>query len=299
MTMRPWSVIGVASSAGAMTPGIEKAPRALREAGLVRRLGGVADDRGDVVTSRWRPDPGPGRAHNLGEVTRVAARTSAAVEQAARQGRTPLVLGGDCTVTVGVVAGLAAVRPSVALLYVDGGPDVYTPDTDSGAHLDSTGVAHLLALPGHEPALAEVGGRAPLLTPERLVTYGDSLAGDDPEALLLRTYGIARISADEVHADPAGAAARALDTAERAAEVFVLHVDVDVLDFTGAPLADIPNAEGRRVGLTLDELFGSVRTFAASARCGAVVLTEVNPDHAPDAGTLPSFAERFAAALAG
>jgi arginase len=107
------------------------------------------------------------------------------------------------------------------------------------------------------------------------------------------------VTADEVHADRAGAAARALEAVERAADTFVLHVDVDVLDFTDLPLADIPNAEGQRVGLTGDELLGSVRTFAGSSRCAAVVLTEVNPDHLPDAETLPRFAERFAEALAG
>jgi arginase len=222
------------------------------------------------------------------------------VERAVRGGGTPLVLGGDCTVTVGVVAGVAGARSSVALLYIDGGPDLYPPDGDSGAHLDSTGVAHLLALPGHAAALARIGPRSPLLTPGRFVSYGDSVHGDgDPEVRLLRELDITRVTADEVHADRLGAAARALEAVERAADVFVLHVDVDVFDFTEVPLADIPNAEGRRVGLTLEEVIDSVRTFAGSARCAAVVLTEVNPDHVPDAETLPRFAARFAQALAG
>jgi arginase len=286
-----------------MTPGIDKAPGALRDAGLVRRLqeiGSKVEDLGDVAASRWRPDPSTQRAHNLGEVTRVAARTCAVVERVVRSGDTPLVLGGDCTVTVGVVAGVANARSSVALLYVDGGPDLYTPDGASGAHLDSTGVAHLLALPRHEPSLAGIGSRSPLLTPNRFVSYGDSVQGDDDlEVRLLRELGIARVSADEVHADRVDAAARALEAVETVADAFVLHVDVDVLDFNDVPLADIPNAEGQRVGLTRDELMDSVRTFAGSSSCAAVVLTEVNPDHAPDAESLPHFAERFAEALAG
>jgi arginase len=286
-----------------MTPGIDQAPAALRDAGLVRRLREVAtrvEDLGDIVASRWRPDPSAARAHNLSEVTRVAAQTCAAVQSAARSGDTVLVLGGDCTVTVGVVAGVAAAQLSVALLYVDGGPDLYTPDGSSGAHLDSTGVSHLLALPGHEPALAGIGPQSPLLTPSRFVSYGDSAHGDDdPEVRLLRELDITRVTADDVHKDWAGAAARALEAAEAAADTFVLHVDVDVLDFTDMPLADIPNAEGQRVGLTLDELLDSVRTFAGSSRCAAVVLTEVNPDHVPDAETLPRFANSFAQALAG
>jgi arginase len=286
-----------------MTPGIDKAPGALRDAGLVRRLREVAtrvEDLGDVAASRWRPDPNAERAHNLPEVTRVAAQTCAAVESAIRSADTLLVLGGDCTVTVGVVAGVAAAQSSVALLYVDGGPDLYTCEGSSGAHLDSTGVSHLLALPGHEPALAEIGPRSPLLTPGRFICYGDSAHGDDdPEVRLLRELDITRVTADDVHEDRAGAAARALQATESAADTFVLHVDVDVLDFTDMPLADIPNAEGQRIGLTFDELIDSVRTFAASSRCAAVVLTEVNPDHVPDGDALPHFVERFAEALAG
>jgi len=132
------------------------------------------------------------------------------------------------------------------------------------------------------------------------VSYGDSLQGeDDPEARSLRELGITRVTADEVRRDPAGAAAHTLAAVERSAEQFVLHVDVDVLDFTEVPLADIPNAEGRRLGLTLDELTTSMRVFAGSPSCAAVVLTEVNPAHAPDAGTLPHFVERLAAALTG
>lgn len=300
---RTWAVLGVASSAAAMTPGIEQAPDAVRAAGLLARLregGAGAEDLGDVGFSRWQPDTGTGGAHNVAEVVRVAALTRAAVERVIRAGQRPLVLGGDCTVTVGVVAGVAAARPSVALLYVDGGPDLYSPDGDSGAHLDSTGVAHLLGLPGCDPALAAVGATVPVLTPARLVSFGDSLEGEhDPEARSLSDLGIIRVTADEVHARPAAAAARALRAAEEAAEEFVLHVDVDVLDFTRAPLADIPNAEGRRLGLPLDELATSIRVFAGSERCAAVVLTEVNPDHAPDAGTLPHFVERFADALTG
>ena len=63
---------------------------------------------------------------------------------------------------------------------------------------------------------------------------------------------------------------------------------------SGCPVEDLGDVAGQRVGLTRDELMDSVRTFAGSSRCAAVVLTEVNPDHVPDAESLPHFAERFA-----
>src|SRR5690242_7021768 len=108
-----------------MTPGTDRAPAALRAAGLVTRLrelgGDDVRDAGDVVRSRWRVDAAD--RHRVGEVVRVAQAACAAVERVVASGRRALVLGGDCTVTVGVVAGLARAGRSPALLYVDGGPD--------------------------------------------------------------------------------------------------------------------------------------------------------------------------------
>jgi hypothetical protein len=71
--------------------------------------------------------------------------------------------GGDCTVTIGLVAGHARTGTAPALLYVDGGPDLYTPTTRANGNLDATGLAHLLALRGALPALAAAGPTVPLL----------------------------------------------------------------------------------------------------------------------------------------
>jgi arginase len=110
--------------------------------------------------------------------------------------------------------------------------------------------------------------------------------------------GIARISAVDVHTDVQAAAARARARAEAAAPQFVVHCDVDVLAFVGAPLADVPDSGGSPVGLTLDELATSLVTFGGSLRFAGLVLTEVNPDHVPDQSVLRRFVETLTAALA-
>jgi arginase len=308
---RHWEVTGAPSSAGAHTPGVERAPAALRDAGLVELIsrGAEVDDLGDVPGFRWRPDPAQPHGQNAAEVARVAADVAQRVAASVRRGRTPLVLGGDCTVTIGLVAGLAragtgtgagaGAGAGAALVYVDGGPDLYTPETREHGNLDAMGLAHMLALPGTLPAVAAAGRDAagaagPLLTPERVVVYGDELPPGDHERDLVEELGIAYVPGQEVHADAAAAAARARAATEAAAPAFVVHFDVDVLAFVDAPLADVPEP----FGLTLDEAATTLATLAASPRFAGMSVTEINPDHLPDAELLPRFARLLAGALA-
>jgi arginase len=297
---RQWSVLGVPSSAGAHTPGLEQGPAALRAAGLINglRAGGLdVDDHGDVPGFRWRPDPARPNGQNATAVAAVAEDVAVAVAGVLAIGRTPLVVGGDCSITVGVMAGFARAARDPALLYMDGGPDLFTPDSRANGNLDAMGVAHLLRLPGHLPEVAAVG---PPLTPDRVVSYGDALPADGPdhERDLLEELSITRITALDVHNDAHAAAAKALAAAESAGESFVLHFDVDVLRFADMPIADVPDSGGDPIGLSLHEAMTSVSVFARSPRMAALVLTEVNPDHAPDADVLSDFSTALATALA-
>ena len=67
------------------------------------------------------------------------------MEFAARDGSLVLVLGGDCTITLGVLAGLQRVEPDAGLVYFDGDADLSMPGAGSGI-LDAMGIAHLLGL---------------------------------------------------------------------------------------------------------------------------------------------------------
>jgi len=91
----------------------------------------------------------------------MAANVAAAVEKIVSAQQTPLVIGGDCTITIGVVAGLVGSQPDLALLYMDGGLDAVTLAAYRLGGLDSTGMAHLVAEPGSEPMLSQIGPRYP------------------------------------------------------------------------------------------------------------------------------------------
>ncbi|GAB7038688.1 MULTISPECIES: arginase family protein [Catenuloplanes] len=293
-----WGIVGVPSSAGAHTPGLEKGPAAIRRAGLAAVLAGGAEDHGDVAAFRWRPDRERPNAKNVGAVARVAAETADAVAGVLARAQRPVVIGGDCSITVGVVAGFVRHGTAPALLYVDGGPDLFTPMTRANGNLDAMGTAHLLGLPGCAPELAGIGPVTPLLHPSDIVSYGDALAGDDdPERRLLDELRIPYVTAAEVHADATTAARRARTAIEATGRPFVLHLDVDVLSFVDVPLADVPDSGGDPAGLTLAELTASLAVLAASPRFAALVLTEINPDHAPDDTVLRDFVAAIGSAL--
>ena len=159
---RKITVIGVPSSAGAFANGQEDAPAALRAAGLIDRLraaGADVEDTGDSPVWRWRPDRARPRAQNLEAVIDEVGATRPRVAAATKHGRIPVVLGGDCTVGIGTVAGVLDVHDSVGLIYFDLHADMNTPASVVDGALDWTGVAHMLALDGTEPELTE--GRAP------------------------------------------------------------------------------------------------------------------------------------------
>lgn len=274
-------VLGVASSAGTHHAGQETAPHALRQAGLLDRLrsaGLSVDDRGDVVTEVFAVDHAHPTQRNLPAVVRVARAVADLVAEVVAQGSIPLVIGGDCTVTIGVVAGLQRRRPHIGLFYFDGDADLAAPETTNSGVLDAMGVAHLIGVADTE--LARIADQRPVLADQRLVLFG--FDESDPEtfhaSVLDARPGLLRFADREVRADPAGCAAAALSALERAADGIVVHFDVDVVDSGDLPLANFPHYG---TGVTLDQA-GRVLSVAAGAPgLAAVVLTEVNPGHDP------------------
>jgi arginase len=282
MMTRLLSLIGAPSSAGAYAPGQERAPAAFRRQGLVPALtqtGRRVHDRGDVAGFRWRPDPVRPKAMNLAAVARTAAavadQVAAALADDGGEGAA-LVLGGDCTVELGTVAGALRGGASVALVYIDLDADLNAPEASDGA-LDWTGVAHLLDLPGAAPELSGLGPRRPMLGPEDLLFFGAENITPG-EAQTMRARGLQRIPLRDVQRDPSAAAARAVAWATPHRRLLV-HLDVDVLTFTDFPIAE--NVR-RREGLRLDELAPALVALVAAPNWRALTLTEVNPDHAPE-----------------
>jgi arginase len=296
--MAPLTLLGVPTSAGAFTPGQERAPAALREAGLVDALtqrGVEVRDLGDSAVWRWRPDRERPRAQNLGAVTEIARETGARVQAALGDGPL-LVLGGDCSIELGTLAGHLAHRESVGLVYLDLHPDLNTPESVVEGTFDWMGMAHALGVKGAEPELVGIGPRTPLLQDDQVLflAYGPERARPFELDQIIRR-GMAAIPVDEVADDPEAAAGRALDFAARFDRLLV-HFDVDVIDFNDAQLSE---DAVRGDGLTLEAAMRVLAVLTASERLSAVTVTELNPFHGDEEGrTLRRFVDMLADCLA-
>jgi arginase len=278
------ALIGAPTSLGAFAPGQEQAPRALREAGL------TADaDLGDIPLRRWHPDREHRRAQNAAGVALAAREVAERVEAAIRSGHTPVVAGGDCTVGVGTLAGAqAAGEDGLGLVYFDMHPDLNTPETVGTGTLDWMGNAHLLGLPGTVPELAALAS----LAPADLLIFGrEPSQTKAPEQAAIDEHGIATIDVDEVAGDPRGAAARAASRFDR----YLVHFDVDVVDFVDLPLSE---ESGLNVGLTFDAACAALEVLVAGPGFAGLTVTEHNPDHgAEDGSTTAALARALNAAL--
>ena len=301
---RPVGVIGVPTSAGAFAPGQEQAPRALREAGLLESLregGVVVEDRGDRDLWRWRPDRENRRAQNVRAVVEIVRETAGRVAEVAGSGQATLVLGGDCTVGVGTVAGHVATGERVGLVYFDSHADLNVPSSVHEGALDWMGMAHMLGEEGAVPELVGIGSRTPLLEGDQVVLLGWGPEQATPfELEAIERHGIARLPVDEVAAGPEVAARRACRLLEERCDRILVHFDVDVIDFTDVPLSE---NWGRNEGLAYDAAMRALRALLETPLLAGLTITELNPEHAEQgANSIQRFvadvAERVAAAPA-
>jgi arginase len=294
--MQDWVMIGVPTSAGAHHAGQDRAPDALRAAGLAKHLadaGQTVRDTGNLPGATFAVDHDHPGARNLAAVARVAREVADAVA-AVDDGRLPLVMGGDCTITLGVIAGFRRRHPDVGLVYVDGDADVGMPGHGGTGIFDSMGVSHLLGRGA--PELTGLGGPAPLLDGARLaIVAADPRETDDAGRRYLAGNGVSLQEAPSFLADPAGAAARAIEAVAAASGPVVVHFDVDVIDSGDLPLGNFPHYGS---GPQLEDVVACLRVLRAHPSFAGLVLTEVNPTHDADGSQLGRYVDGIVRALA-
>jgi arginase len=297
----PLGVIGVPSSAGAFAPGQEQAPRALRDAGLIDRLtqaGIHVVDHGDSPVWRWRPDRTRRYAQNLEAVVEQVQALAERVRRSVAAGEVPLVLGGDCTLELGTVSGFLPSDQRLTLLYFDLHADLNVPDSAPDGALDWMGMAHMLGEERATPELSRFGPRFPLLADEDVLIFAHGPGQVTPwEREVLERRNLQTIPVSVVTEDPEGAAALALARLAGPDDRLLVHFDVDVIDFTDAPLSE---NTGRNIGLSFEHAFRALRVILANSNLAALTITELNPQHGePGAATLERYIDALVGAVEG
>lgn len=272
------ALLGAPSSAGARDLGQEQTPALLRELGLAERLRGAGlevVDLGDLPVVRSAPEAGARNCRNLAGVAAVAVDIADAVEHAARERARLLVIGGDCTISIGVVAGLARQLESLGMMYLDGDLDLNTPETTASGILDGMGLAHMLGY-GAE-ALSRIGPRYPLLSARDVAVFGYSVAAGGIDAAELdRMVGceLTPYPREQIMEDAGGIAAKALKALENRVDSILVHFDIDVVDFGDFPATKLPHAPG----LSLAQTQQALALFMCSPKAVGLVVSEFNAE---------------------
>ncbi len=298
---RTIAYVGVPTSLGSYGPGQEKAPQAFRDAGfpeMLRKKGLTVLDYGDLPVRRWRPDKRNPLAQHWEAVMACVQETEAHLSEAVSHSHIPVVIGGNCTVELGVVAANLRKGESLGLIYLDLHADMNTPASTTDGALDWMGVAHLLGLDGAIPQLAGCGPRYPLLSPAQVHLVGfDPDSATEWERSVIRDRAIATSHLAEVAQCPVRCADSILSKWAMKFERLLVHFDVDVIDFNDLPLAE---NYSKNKGLSYSHTLEVLEVLLKSPKFAGLTLTEINPDHgAEDGSTIQRFAQDLSRLLAG
>ena len=293
--MRPpkLAVVGIPTAAAARGTSVARAPLALRDQGLLKALaadGTRVVNLSDLSLFPYREDPAHPRARNA-EVVACAVRTAAdEMTRALAEGFT-LVLGGDCTLAVGLVSGARAFMGTpVGLVYIDAHADLHTPETTRSGYLQ--GMALALATGRGPEAVVSAYRPGPAVRPEHVALLGvrewepGEREAAGPLALVMDAAAMQQAGMAQV-------ADRALGAI--GSGPVVVHFDVDVVRTEEMPAVEVQTGGG---GLTWIEAADLLRSLLASPRVIALEVVQYDPDRDPDGAYARRVVDLLTSALA-
>ena len=268
-------MIGAPLDLGAGRRGVDMGPSAIRYAGLDRqledKLGVRVSDAGNVISPVVETtEMGDTNARYLRQIIDLCDRLSALVAEAAGRGALPLVLGGDHSVALGSLVGMAKLRGAGGVVWIDAHGDLNTPATSPSGNVHGMVLAAALGLAGD--SFKRDGWPLPAVEPGKLALVGVRSL-DDGERELLRTLDAKIFTMSEV--DRIGVEPCMREAIAHAAGAAFLHLslDLDVVDPDYAPGVGTPV----RGGLSYREAHLAMETVAESGLLDSMDVVEVNP----------------------
>jgi len=287
-------LLGSPSSAAALRAGHERAPGALRAAGLADRLksaGFEVADLGDTANYIFQADDEHPRARNVSAILKSLNDLRPRVEVAVKSGALPLILCGDCISVVATIAGARRYHRNVSLIYVDRDADLNVPATTPSGSVDGMVISQVIGRGA--PELVRFWGEPPLVREPDIALFGFERL-ELPEEQYLLQSPLRRHPALEVATLGAAVAAKtALERVHAGNHQFVLHLDVDVISTDEFPWTNSPGTGG----LSFDEVRSALRVFASQPNLVAIEVAGYNPELDSDGAGAQKLIDLIADAL--
>ncbi|WP_126577955.1 arginase [Tengunoibacter tsumagoiensis] len=267
-------IIGAPMDLGADRRGVDIGPSAIRYAGLsdhLKRLGHTIHDIGNLPVPQPESRPiGNLRLKYLDSIIQSSSELADEVYQALQENEFPLILGGDHSIALGSISGVAKAHPNVGIIWVDAHTDFNTEETTPSGNIHGMILAALAGL--GDPQLVNLGGWSPKINKQQIVIIG-ARDIDPGEQALLREHHIHvfTMSAIDQHGIPS-LMKQAIEIAGIDGAPIHLSLDLDSLDPRDAPGVGTPV----RGGLSYREAHLAMELVAASQRMISMDVVEVN-----------------------
>ena len=265
-------IIGVPIDLGQSHRGVDLGPGALRYAGLSARLeelGYTVQDSGNLPVPVRQSLAHESPHRFLPSITKACEAACAAGRQAVEEGRIPIFLGGDHSISIGTIAGATWHEPA-GVLWIDAHADFHSDKSSLSGNIHGMSLAALLG-DGY-PELVGISRAQTRLQPQDVVIVGVRDLDKD-ERQRLHDSGLKVYTMRDI--DERGMNAIARESLEALGHIKRLHVsmDIDALDPQMAPGAGtlVPG------GLTYREAQLLMEIVADSRRLSSLDIVEINP----------------------
>ncbi|MER3524573.1 MAG: arginase [Ignavibacteria bacterium] len=272
-------ILGVPMDLGSGRRGVDMGPSAIRIAGIaekLRELGNKIIDDGDLdIKNMEEIRVGDTRARYLKEIARASRILARHTEMIMANKHFPLVLGGDHSIAIGSISGIAAFarkkHKKLGVLWVDAHGDMNTPSTSPSGNIHGMPLATLFGYGPHE--LKTVGGNVRKVDPNHVALVGVRSL-DEGERRFIEQTGVHVYTMHDV--DRQGIhhiMKKALSTVTHGTDYLHVSFDLDAVDPTVAPGVGTPVKGGldyREAHLIMELIF-------ESKRMTSLEIVEVNP----------------------
>jgi len=289
------ALIGAPSSAAAFSLGSEKAPAALRAAGIIDKLQAIGyevTDFGDCSPRLFADDDEHKRARNLPEIVASLNDLKPRAELAIKSGALLLVLGGDCTQIIAMLTGGRRYHKQISLLWFDRHADLNTPASTPSGRLDGMALAAIIGK--GSPELVRFWGEPPLVREPDTLIYGLEQVDPAEQDFLTRSPMRHMYAADIQIRGSANGAQHALAQIHAEAREFMLHVDLDVIGQEDLVATNVPSSGG----LNFADVRDSLAEFAKHKNLLALDIAQYNPEKDADGSAARKIVDLLVDALA-